>query len=334
MTVTFGLPKVGMYQAPASGHLGRVQVIDIGIPRSAMEAVSLELLTTRWVRAHLPARPEDANKGTFGKVLVVGGSTRYRGAVQLAASAAYRAGAGLVTIACPEEILASIAPGVAEATWLPQPAGPDGGLSELAAPGLRATWSEYSGVVFGPGLGNTESTRALTWAALPDLADASRGAVIDADALNALATLDDGPGRVPANAVLTPHPGEMARLMKTTVTDIQGRRLDVAKECAARFGCVVVLKGAHSVVAAPDGRASLSPFANPLLATAGSGDVLSGMIGGYLAQGVEPFAAACLGVYLHGAAGEALRTEYGDAGLLAGEIAARLPGVVKDVAAP
>lgn len=334
MTVTFGLPKVGMYQAPASSHLGRVQVIDIGIPRSAMEAVSLELLTTRWVRSHLPARPEDANKGSFGKVLVVGGSARYRGAVQLAATAAYRAGAGLVTIACPGDIVASIAPGIAEATWLPQPAGPDGELSELTAPGLRATWSEYSAVVFGPGLGNTESTRALTWAALPDLADAAHGTVIDADALNALATLDDGPGRVPANVVLTPHPGEMARLMKTTVADVQGRRLDVAKECAARFGCVVVLKGAHSVVAAPDGRASLSPFANPLLATAGSGDVLSGMIGGYLAQGLEPFAAACLGVYLHGAAGEALRTEYGDAGLLAGEIAARLPGVVKDVAAP
>ncbi len=190
ITVTFGLPKVGMYQAPASSHLGKVQVIDIGIPRAAMDAVGLELLTTRWVRAHLPKRPEDANKGTFGKVLVVGGCSRYIGAVQLAATAAYRAGAGLVTIACPETIVAAVAPAIAEATWLPQPAADDGGLSDQAAIGLRNTWPEYSAVVFGPGLGDTENTRALTWAALPDLAEAEQGAVIDADALNAIATLD------------------------------------------------------------------------------------------------------------------------------------------------
>lgn len=334
MTVTFGLPKVGMYQAPASGHLGRVQVIDIGIPKVAMEAVALELLSTRWARSNLPARPGEGNKGTFGRVLVVGGCSRYLGAVQLAATAAYRAGAGLVTVACPETIVPAIAPAIAEATWLPQPAAADGGLSEQAALSLRNTWNEYSAIVFGPGLGNTEATRALTWAALPDLAGATHGAVIDADALNAISALDDGPERVPTRAVLTPHPGEMARLMKMTVADVQGGRLEVAKACAARFGCVAVLKGAHSVVAAPDGRAALSPFANPLLATAGSGDVLSGMIGGYLAQGLEPFAAACLGVYLHGAAGEALRADYGEAGLLAGEIAARLPRVVKDVVAP
>ncbi len=334
ITVTFGLPKVGMYQAPASGHLGKVQVIDIGIPRAAMDAVGLELLTTRWVRAHLPKRPEDANKGTFGKVLVVGGCSRYLGAVQLAATAAYRAGAGLVTIACPDSIVAAAAPAIAEATWLPQRAADDGGLSEHAAVGLRNTWREYGAVVFGPGMGSTDNTRALAWAALPDLADAEQGAVIDADALNALAALDDGPGRVPSSAVLTPHPGEMARLMHTTVADVQTRRLEIAKEAAARYGCTVVLKGAHSVIAAPGGEACLSPFANPLLATAGSGDVLSGMIGAYLAQGLAPFEAACLGVYLHGAAGEALKEEFGAAGLLAGEIAGRLPRVVKDVSLP
>jgi len=334
ITVTFGLPKVGMYQAPASSHLGKVQVIDIGIPKAAMDAVGLELLTTRWVRANLPRRPEDANKGTFGKVLVVGGCTRYLGAVRLAATAAYRAGAGLVTIACPETIVAAVAPAIAEATWLPQPAAGDGGLSETAAIALRNTWPEYSAVVFGPGMGNTENTRALTWAALPDLVDAEQGTVIDADALNAIAGLDDGPERVPANVVMTPHPGEMARLMRTTVADVQARRLEIAKEAAAKYGCTVVLKGAHSVIAAPDGQACLSPFANPLLATAGSGDVLAGMIGAYLAQGLAPFEAACMGVYLHGAAGEALKDEYGEAGLLAGEIAGRLPRVVKDVSLP
>jgi len=334
MTVTFGLPKVGMYQAPASGLLGKVQVIDIGIPRAAQDAVKLELLTSRWVRAHLPKRPEDANKGTFGKVLVAGGSRRYVGAVQLAALAAYRAGAGLVTVAAPALVVELIAGTSAEVTWLPQPATEDGGLPGETAIALRNEWQNARAAVIGPGLGDTPETRALVWAALPDLAGVSSGAVIDADALNALASMPDAPARMPANAVLTPHPGELSRLMGTTVADVQGRRLQIAGEAAAKFGCTVVLKGAHSVIAHADGRVSLSPFANPLLATAGSGDVLSGMIAGYLAQGVPPFEAACLGVYLHGACAEVLREEYGEAGLLAGELAARLPRVAKDIAAP
>lgn len=334
ITVTFGLPKVGMYQAPASAKLGKVQVIDIGIPKAAQDAMKLELLTARWVRGALPARPDDANKGTFGKVLVVGGSRNYLGAVGLAANGAYRAGAGLVTIAAPEAVVATIASGIAEATWLPQPAGEDGGLSGESAKALRAEWGRFRAAVVGPGLGDTAETRALVWAMLPDLEEAERGVVIDADALNALATMADGSERVPSNAVLTPHPGELARLMATTVDDVQSRRLAIAGEAAAKYGCIVVLKGAHSVVAAVDGRTSLSPFANPLLATAGSGDVLAGMIGGYMAQGVAPFEAACLGVYLHGATGEMLREEYGNSGLLAGEIAARLPRVAKDVATP
>ncbi|GAB4324632.1 MAG: bifunctional ADP-dependent NAD(P)H-hydrate dehydratase/NAD(P)H-hydrate epimerase [Dehalococcoidia bacterium] len=335
ITVTFGLPKVGMYQAPGSEYVGQVQVIDIGIPKEAQEAVRLELLTARWTRTALPARPESANKGTFGKVLVIGGSARYRGAPAMAAAAAYRAGAGLVTIACPEEIIPSIASAIAEATWLPQASGEHGELPGTVAGHLRRELPGYEAVVLGPGLSNTEETRALTWALLADIsADVPNGAVIDADALNAIATFDDGPERVPANAVLTPHPGEMARLMKTTVADVQERRIEVSREAAARFGCVVVLKGAQTVVADAAGRVRLCPFANPLLASAGTGDILAGMIGAYLAQGLKPFDAGALGVYLHAACGESLREEYGDAGLLAHELAARLPRVVREVVRP
>lgn len=331
ITVTFGLPKVGMYQSPASAFIGRVQVIDIGIPRAAQEAVKLELLTSRWTRAHLPARPEDANKGTFGRVLVVGGSTRYVSAPRLVAEGAYRAGAGLVTIACPAGLVGALAPGLAEATWLPQETSGNGGLPQTAALALRPELPGFDAAVVGPGMGNDDETRALTWALLADLAaDIARGSVIDADALNALAAFSE-PRELPANAVLTPHPGEMARLLGTTVAAVQSRRMEAALEAAGRFGCTVVLKGAHSVVAHPDGRRALSPFANPLLATAGSGDVLAGMIAAYLAQGLRPFEAACLGVYLHGATGEAIRSEYGDSGLLASEIAGRLPRVVKDL---
>ncbi|MBA4179414.1 MAG: bifunctional ADP-dependent NAD(P)H-hydrate dehydratase/NAD(P)H-hydrate epimerase [Anaerolinea sp.] len=334
LTVTFGLPKVGMYQSPASALVGRVQVIDIGIPKAAQDAVQLELLTARWARQALPKRAEDANKGTFGKVLVVGGSRSYVGAPRLAASGAYRAGAGLVSIACPDTLIPMLAPAIAEATWLPQVTTTDGTLPGEAAITLRAGLHGYSTVVFGPGLSLTDETRALTWALMPDFGiELTRGCVIDADALNALAGMDGAAERIPANAVLTPHPGEMARLLKTTVADVQSRRLEIAREAAAKFGCTILLKGAHSIIAGANGKTALSPFSNPLLATAGSGDVLAGMIGGYLAQGLEPFEAACLGVYLHGATGEALRLEMGEAGLLAGEIADRLPRVVKDVAA-
>ncbi|MCE7926981.1 MAG: NAD(P)H-hydrate dehydratase [Dehalococcoidia bacterium] len=334
LTVTFGLPKVGMYQAPASAMTGRVQVIDIGIPKAAMEGVALELLTSRWAKGALPARPESANKGTFGRLLVVGGCERFPGAPRLAATGAYRAGAGLVTVACPREIQPVVAAGLAEATWLPLPGAEDGGLKDVAAIALRPEWQAYDAAVFGPGLGHTGETEALTWAVLPDMAaDLPRGVVIDADALNALAAVPNAADRIPAGAVLTPHPGEMARLMRIPVAEIQARRLEVAREAAARFGCTIVLKGAHTVVAAADGRAALSPFANPLLATAGSGDVLAGMIGAYLAQGLEPFDAARLGAYLHAAAGESLREEYGSSGLLAGEIATRLPRVVREIGA-
>jgi ADP-dependent NAD(P)H-hydrate dehydratase / NAD(P)H-hydrate epimerase len=334
ITITFGLPKVGMYQSPGSAAVGRVQVIDIGIPKEAQERVGLELLTARWVRQALPERPEDGNKGTFGRLLVVGGCRRYVGAPGLAAMAAYRAGAGLVTVACPEPLLPILAGGLAEATWLPMPGAEDGGLAGEAALKLRNEWRGFDAAVIGPGLSNTEDTRAMTWAILEDVGiDLERGVVLDADALNALATMEDAVQRMPGKAVITPHPGEMARLLKTTVADVQSRRLEAAREAAQKFGCTVVLKGAHSIVADKDGRARLSPFANPLLASAGTGDILAGMIGGYLAQGLEPFEAAALGVYLHGACGESLREEYGESGLLASELGARLPKVVKEIRA-
>ncbi len=331
ISVTFGLPKVGMYEAPGSAMVGRVQVIDIGIPRQAMDSVKLELLTSRWMRSTYPERPEDGNKGTFGRVLVVGGSRRYAGAPMLAARAAYRAGAGLATIAAPEPLYDMAATSLLEATWLPQQASDDGTFAGEAAVALRQEWANFNTAVVGPGLSNTEETRVFIWALLPDLSELSHGVVIDADALNAIATMPDATERMPKNAILTPHPGEMARLLGKSVAEVQARRLDTAKEAAERFGCVIVLKGAHSVIAGPDGEARLCPFSNPLLASGGTGDILAGMISAYLAQGLRAFEAAALGVYLHAAAGESLRRHYGDAGLLAGELADELPKAVHEL---
>ncbi len=335
LTVTFGLPKVGMYQSPASGFIGRVQVIDIGIPKAAQESVELELLTVRWARDTFPARPEGSNKGTFGRVLIAGGSRQYVGAPRLAAEAAYRAGAGLVTVACPVRVQELLAGALPEATWLPQAETADGGLGPEAVMALRPVWPDCEAAVIGPGIGDSAGTRAIIWAMLPDLAeDLRNGVVFDADALNAIATMPDAPGRMPAKAVLTPHPGEMARLMGMTVAEVQSARLQTARAAAAKFGCTVVLKGAHTVIADAQGQARLSPFANPLLATAGSGDVLAGVIGAYLAQGLAPFDAACLGAYVHAATGEALREEYGSGGLLASELSSKLPTVVKELSSP
>lgn len=333
LTVTFGLPKVGLYQEPGSGLAGKIQVIDIGIPKIATDAIDLELITPRWVRNSLPERPPGANKGTFGRVLVLGGSSRYPGAPKLAATAAYRAGAGLVTIGTTKGVASLITAAIAEATWLPLDAEEDGTLADTAVLALRNEWPDYTAAVVGPGLGRSESVSALLWAALPDLAELPGGVVFDADALNALAAMPDAGERMPGRAVLTPHPGELARLLGTSVKDVQARRLGAAQEAAAKYRAVVVLKGAHTVVAGTSGSVRLSPYANALLATAGSGDILAGMIGGYLAQGLEPAIAATLAVYLHGATGETLREEYGDSGLLAGELADRLPAVVKAVRA-
>jgi NAD(P)H-hydrate epimerase len=328
LTVTFGLPKVGMYQAPASGVIGKVQVIDIGIPKDAQEKVGLELMTARWLKAALPSRPEDANKGTFGKLLVVGGSRRYVGAPRLAATAAYRAGAGLVTVACPEALVTTLAGALAEATWLPLGMAEDGGLAGEAAISLRPEWGRFQAAVIGPGLGDSGDVRAFLWAALPDLSDLQRGAVLDADALNALASMPDGRERMPANVILTPHPGEAARLLRTTVAEVQSRRMPAALEAATAYGCTVVLKGAHSVVASADGRVRLSPFANPLLASAGTGDVLAGMIGAYLAQGLSAFDAASAGCTPTAPSGSAAGGVW-LLGLLAGDLAQHLPRVIR-----
>lgn len=334
-TVTFGLPKAGMYQAGGSAATGRVQVVDIGIPEEALETATLELITARWAREALPSRAEDGHKGTFGSVLVVGGSARYRGAPALAAMGAMRAGAGLAAIACPEAIVPSIAPALAEAVWLPQAADAEGRLTGGAALALRREWAAFDAAAVGPGLGRGGETDALVWALLADAAEELDGRVaLDADALNALAGMADGPERTPAGAVLTPHPGEMARLLGTGAAEVGANRVAAAREAAGRYGCAVALKGAHTVVAEPGGLARVSPFANPLLAAAGSGDVLAGMIAALLARGLSAFDAASLGVYLHAATGEALRAEYGDGGLRAGEIAERLPAVARQIAEP
>jgi ADP-dependent NAD(P)H-hydrate dehydratase / NAD(P)H-hydrate epimerase len=329
VTLTLGNPKTGLCAFPAADYVGELEVGDIGIPAELTDGLSLDLLTAEVVRPLLPARPLDSNKGTFGKVMVLGGSLSYPGSAYLAASAAGRAGAGLVTLAVTPALAPIYATRLAEATLRLLPP-EDGPAPELRARALLDGLGGYRALLVGPGLGQAKATQVFVHAICDGLRelppDQRPRLVVDADGLNALARLPEWWTRLPPGAVLTPHPGEMARLLGgPTVSGGGPERVALARETAARWGHVVVLKGACTVVAAPDGAAALFWPPNPALATAGTGDVLGGTIAGLLAQGLEPEAAACVGVYLHGQAGQYAREALGVAGVVAGDLLSLLP---------
>ncbi|MEX1252938.1 MAG: NAD(P)H-hydrate dehydratase [Dehalococcoidia bacterium] len=329
-TIALGCSKVGLHTLPGAEYAGRVDVIDIGLPREAVEALPVELLNARWVRERLPARPANANKGTFGRVLVVAGSKLYVGAARLAALGALRSGAGLVTLACPSSVQPLVAGGMHEVTYLPLP-DRDGFVAPEAAVEVARALDSYDVLLIGPGLGQGAAQESFARQLLCALAANGPKVLIDADGLNALATLPHWWERVAAPCVLTPHPGEHSRLTRRAVAGVQRDRLSSARDAAATWGQTVVLKGAYTVVAAPDGRAGVNPYANPALASAGTGDVLAGAIAGLMAQGLSPFEAACCGAYLHAAAAEGLRAVSGDAGLLAGDLLPELPRTLREL---
>jgi NAD(P)H-hydrate epimerase len=330
LTVTFAGPKRGHFRFPGAAACGELVVadIDIDLRLPAVSGVALELATAGLARALLPARPPDGHKGTFGTALIAAGSIRYWGAPALAARGAFRGGAGLVTLAVPQRLRPALAGQFPEATY---PAVTDTDTLGVATANLLlSSLGAYGALLVGPGLGEAASFMS---ALLDGLRSPVEGAtapplIVDADGLNLLAQLPDWPERLPPNTILTPHPGEMARLVGRPLPAVRDEeRVALARECAAAWGHVVLLKGAYTVIAAPptvakgDGRATLLPFANPLLAVAGSGDVLSGIIVALLAQGVKPYEAAVLGGYLHGAAGQLAAGYWGNAGLLASELA-------------
>jgi len=331
-TVTMGHSKVGLHTLPAAQYCGRIEVADIGIPAALSEKLPYELMTAAWARSLVPSRPLEANKGTFGKVLVVAGSTNYIGAAYLAAVGAGRVGAGLVTLACARSIYPIMASKLVESTFFPLP-DVEGFLTGESAHSVHQALDQgYNALLVGCGLGQMAYVQAFIQSLLPRLkGETLRAVVIDADGLNVLASRENWWQELSVSAIVTPHPGEMSRLTGLPIADIQADRLQTAVRQASAWGTTVILKGAHTVVAAPDGRARISPFANPALASGGTGDVLAGAIVGLVGQGLEPFDAAALAVYLHGRAGEKVRAELGDAGLLAGDLLPTLPQVIKEL---
>ncbi len=318
---------------------------------TSRKAAQAKVLTDADIKKMLPDRPDDANKGTFGKAMVVAGSINYIGAAALAVEGAMRSGAGLVTLACAGDLLSILAVKLTECTFLPLPSDL-GVVTPHAADKLLASIKGYDTLLVGCGLSTEKETglflrnllsqpeavahpaasRPIGFATRVSTTSGEEGEraslpkmVVDGDGLNLLAQWDEWPERLPDGSVLTPHPGEMARLTGKTVDEVQADRVAIAQEHAAKWKQVVVLKGAATVIAEPGGKAYLSPFSNPALATAGTGDVLAGTIAGFLAQGLEPQEAACVGVYLHGKAGEIMREQFGVAGGLAGDLARLMP---------
>jgi NAD(P)H-hydrate epimerase len=353
VTVTLAAAKPGLLRFPGAELVGELEVADIGIDPSLQELqrMQTELVTGSMAADWLPARPRDAHKGTFGQALVVAGSTSYPGAAVLAAEAAYRVGAGLVRLAVPAPIQGFLVPVLPEATWIVLPH-ELGMLCGDAAAVLRREMRGASAILIGPGFGLEDTTGEFV-ARLFDVEERLRRgglgflhtgtteeeaqagmprAVVDADALKLLARLPEWPGALAPLTILTPHPGEMAVLTGRSVGEIQEDRIGAARSWAKTWGHVVVLKGAFSVVAHPDGRVRLMPFATPALARAGTGDVLAGSIVGLLAQGMQAFEAAALGAYLHGRAGELAALELGStASVMAGDVGEALIHAVAEL---
>ena len=273
----------------------------------------------------LPQRPHDAHKGTFGTVVVLAGSLGFTGAAYLAATAAARTGAGLVRLLVADSIYPILAAKCTEVMATPVPEVAPGAVGHAAYDSVLRQLAAAEAGVIGPGLGRDRST----WRLILDLTQhVSCPLVLDADALNALSETPRLKGRLGKGRVLTPHPGEMARLTGKTIDAIGSDRVSAARKAAKEWGAVMVLKGAKTVVAHPDGRTSEDPHEVPALATGGTGDVLAGIIGGLMAQGSDPYSAAVTGVYIHAAAGRRLAQRFGDSGLLAGDLLLEIPQVM------
>jgi NAD(P)H-hydrate epimerase len=323
MTVTLASPKIPLVLPPAEAYAGDVVIADIGIPTEVVDGLDglhLELLTPEQLRDVVEPRAADSHKGDFGRVTIVAGSRGKTGAAHLAAMGALRSGAGLVTVATPASCLPIVASMAADYMTEPLAESDDGTVRGDAVD--RIVDLTHDVIACGPGLGRTigaaEFVRGLLERATVPL-------VLDADALTLLA---DDPGRLTGreerDVVITPHPGEMARLIGASVEEVQANRIEVATDFATTHRVYVVLKGHRTIVATPEGRVFINPTGNPGMATGGTGDVLTGMIAAWLAQLLDAEAACRLAVFLHGAAGDLAEADEGQTAMIATDLLGEL----------
>jgi NAD(P)H-hydrate epimerase len=325
VTVTMGLPKTGLLRQQALDHVGRLEVVDIGIPRKFVEALPVgpEYFVCEDAAALLPARSVSAHKGDFGHVLVLAGSEGMTGAAVLASQAAMRSGVGLCTLGVPRAIWPIVAAQCREV--MPKP------FDDWSPAALAPALERCNAVAAGPGLGQSSATETLVgWL----LQNCAHPLVLDADALNVLAKNPAQLRQARRPVIITPHPGEMARLIGKTTQDAQTDRWGVAAKFAREFNVVVALKGARTVVASPNGNISINSTGNPGMASGGVGDVLTGIVAALLAQGSSAFDAARLGVWLHGAAADFAAQKSGEEALIASDITANLGAAFRSLRRP
>ncbi|MCS7164210.1 MAG: NAD(P)H-hydrate dehydratase [Thermodesulfovibrio sp.] len=324
ITVAFGLPKRGHLLYPGKEYTGKLIIEDIGFPKDLTESENLKvsLIEEDFVKALLPPRPKYSHKTRYGHVLVVAGSTGKTGAALMTAKAALRTGSGLVTLAIPQALKFIFQSKVLEEMVLPLPS-KDDTLSKEALPEIMEFIREKANsVAFGPGVGVNEDIEII----LRELIlNSPHPVVVDADGLTVLSRILNVLKDSKSEIILTPHPGELSRLINIPVRDIEKQRIDIAQKIAKELNVVIVLKGVPTVVAEPQGRTYLNTTGNPGMATAGSGDVLTGIIASLIGQGLSPFYASIVGVYIHGLSGDIASLKKGFHGLIAGDIIETLP---------
>lgn len=329
-TVTLACSKKGQWLFPGRSHVGMLEVVDIGIPQAAVDAekANLSLVTEKFVRQALPDRPPDAHKGAFGKALILGGSVGMSGAVALAANACMRCGVGLTYVGCPESLADVVDMKATEPVVLPLPeVGSKRVLARRALGEIAQHFDRVDAVAIGPGLSTHHETQELVRRLV---ARRTRPTVLDADGLNAFAKASDALSqKADAALIITPHAGEMARLLASNPETIVSDRELAARQAAERFGCIVVMKGAPTFIAEPGGQIYLNPTGNSGMGSGGVGDVLTGIIVSFLAQGCEPLTAALLGVFIHGLAGDYAATENGQRSLVASDLVEALPEMLQ-----
>ena len=326
-TATFAFAKTGHYQYPGAALTGKLRVIDIGIPPHIAEEVDPKqfLLTPDDIRDYFKPRPQNTHKGRTGRVFVLAGSPGKTGAAAMTAAAAMRAGAGLVTVGVPQGLEPIVATQSLEVMTAALPETDGGVLGEASLDAILRLLEDKRCLALGPGMSQTDETRSLVHQLL---AQCRLPLVIDADGLNNIAGATDLLRQCAAPVVITPHPGEMARLVETSVQTVQENRLACAREFSRTFKVHVVLKGAGTVIAHPDGFVFTNSTGNPGMASGGMGDVLTGLIAGFIAQGFAVEASCHLGVYLHGAAADSLAAQKGPWGYLASDLMDRIPSEI------
>ncbi len=331
ITATFGYLKSGLLCHPAADLCGDLHLIDIGLPPLGDSSPEIALSTVNYIASLIPERMADSNKGTFGTLLTIAGSNGMSGAAFLSSRSSLRAGAGLVLLATAKSVLEHLPPG--EVIYKPLPETDKQSIDLAAVKEVFELVKTSSALVFGPGLTLHPQTIAFVRQFLQEFLKSKNSlpCLIDADALNALAQFPEIMRTDVKSMVLTPHPKELSRLTGQSTQEIQSNRIISALDAAKKFGAVVVLKGAHSIVASPDNRVFINPTGNASMAKAGAGDVLSGIIGGLLAQKLSPFTAAVAGTYIHGLAGEIASVELGMASVLANDISMNVASALEQI---